>query len=57
MARSQDPDSASSQFYITLAEVPFLDGHYAVFGKVTQGMDVVRSLRAGDRMEKVRIVR
>jgi cyclophilin family peptidyl-prolyl cis-trans isomerase len=57
MARSQDPDSASSQFYVTLAEAHFLDGNYAVFGQVTNGMDVVQSLRAGDKMEKVSIER
>lgn len=55
MARSQDPNSASSQFYVALAPAQFLDGKYAVFGKVTEGMDVVKSLRAGDRMEKVTI--
>jgi len=55
MARSQDPNSASSQFYVTLAPSHFLDGNYAVFGKVTQGMDVVLSLRAGDSMSVVRI--
>ena len=56
MARSQEPDSASSQFYITLAETPFLDGNYAVFGKVTQGMDVVEKIKAGDKMNKVYII-
>ena len=55
MARSQDPNSASSQFYITLAETPFLDGNYAVFGKVIQGMDAVEKIKAGDRMNKVYI--
>jgi peptidyl-prolyl cis-trans isomerase B (cyclophilin B) len=57
MARSQDPNSASSQFYVTLAPSHFLDGSYAVFGQVTEGMDVVKSLRAGDKMEKVTIER
>jgi len=55
MARSQDPNSASSQFYITLADAPFLDGNYAVFGKVTEGMDVVESIVVGDKMNKVSI--
>lgn len=41
MARSQDPNSASSQFFICVADVPSLNGKYAVFGKVTSGMDVV----------------
>ena len=53
MARSAMPDSASSQFYITLAPQPHLDMGYAVFGKVTSGMDVVQSLRVGDKMNKV----
>lgn len=56
MARSQHPDSASSQFYITLAPTPFLDGNYAVFGRVVEGLEVVRQLRVGDRMKSVRIV-
>ncbi|GIW22450.1 MAG: peptidyl-prolyl cis-trans isomerase [Candidatus Sericytochromatia bacterium] len=56
MARAQDPNSASSQFYITLAETPHLNGNYAVFGIVTEGMDVVKSLRQGDKMLKVKIV-
>jgi peptidyl-prolyl cis-trans isomerase B (cyclophilin B) len=37
MARSQPTDSASSQFYFTLADIAFLDGNYAVFGKITKG--------------------
>ena len=53
MARSQDPNSASSQFYFTLEASHFLDGDYAVFGKVVEGMDVVMQLRAGDKMNKV----
>lgn len=55
MARSQDPNSASSQFYITLAPASFLDMNYAVFGKVTEGLDVVLALRKGDRLETVTI--
>jgi peptidyl-prolyl cis-trans isomerase B (cyclophilin B) len=55
MARSQDPNSASSQFYVTLAPSPHLDGGYCVFGQVTEGMDVVKELRAGDKMIKVTI--
>jgi len=56
MARSQEPDSASSQFYITLAEIPFLDGSYAVFGYVTEGMEVVDSIQQGDRIESARVI-
>ena len=41
MARAQDPDSASSQFFICHADSTFLDGQYACFGYVTDGMDVV----------------
>ena len=41
MARSNDPDSASSQFFIVHQDSQFLDGDYAVFGYVTDGMDVV----------------
>jgi|TARA_B100001971_G_C18245614_1_gene574035 cyclophilin family peptidyl-prolyl cis-trans isomerase len=55
MARSQDPNSASSQFYIVLEPAHSLDGNYAVFGKVTKGMEVVKSLRVGDKIEKVTI--
>ena len=40
MARSQNPDSASSQFFITVADSTFLDGDYAAFGYVTEGMEV-----------------
>ena len=56
MARSQSPDSAGSQFYITLAPANFLDGKYTVFGKVTSGMDVVDKIRKGDKMKSVKIV-
>lgn len=55
MARSQDPNSARSQFYITLSETPFLDGNYAVFGRVTDGMDVAEKIQVGDKMIKVGI--
>ena len=44
MARSQDPDSASSQFFITVADSEFLDGQYAAFGHVTEGMDVAEQI-------------
>ena len=55
MARSQDPNSARSQFYITLEEASFLDGQYAVFGQVIEGMEVVLELREGDKIEKITI--
>lgn len=56
MARSSDPDSASCQFYITLAPTPPLDMGYAVFGRVTEGLDVVKKIEVGDVMKTVRIV-
>ncbi|NEQ95351.1 MAG: peptidylprolyl isomerase [Cyanothece sp. SIO2G6] len=56
MARAQPLDSASSQFYITLAAQPFLDGNYAVFGFVTDGMDAVQALDQGDRIESARVI-
>ncbi len=56
MARSQDPDSAGSQFYICFKPAPFLDGQYTVFGRVTKGMDVVDGIKVGDRMKSVKIV-
>lgn len=56
MARTNDPNSASSQFYFTLAATPFLDMNYAVFGKVVDGLKVVESLRAGDKMTKVTVM-
>ncbi len=53
MARSTHPDSASSQFYITLGPASFLDMNYAVFGGVTEGLDVVQAIRAGDKIESI----
>ncbi len=55
MARSQDPNSAGSQFYICLAPLPFLDGQYTVFGQVTEGLDIVQAVMQGDVMESVTI--
>ncbi|MCT7984771.1 peptidylprolyl isomerase [Laspinema sp. A4] len=56
MARSQAPDSASSQFYFTLSDLEFLDGNYAVFGQVTEGMDVVDGIEQGDRIDSAKVV-
>ena len=50
MARSQAPDSASAQFYIALRPLPELDGRYAVFGRVVEGLDVVDKIQQGDRI-------
>lgn len=44
MARSQNPDSAGSQFFIMHEDAPHLDGQYAAFGKVVEGMDVVDTI-------------
>ncbi|MFM6183043.1 MAG: peptidylprolyl isomerase [Dolichospermum sp.] len=55
MARSQMPDSASSQFYFALADLSFLDGNYAVFGNVTEGFDVVNNIKQGDRIQSAKV--
>ena len=44
MARAMDPDSAGSQFFIMVEKAPHLDGQYAAFGKVIQGMDVADAI-------------
>jgi peptidyl-prolyl cis-trans isomerase B (cyclophilin B) len=56
MARSQDPNSAGSQFYICYGATPHLDGNYTVFGKVTSGIEHVDRIKQGDRMKSVAIV-
>ena len=48
MARSQDPNSANSQFFICFKESSFLDRQYTVFGKVIEGMDLVDKIKMGD---------
>ncbi len=66
MARAMNPNSAGSQFFIMHADGPFLDGQYAAFGKVTEGMDVVDGIvaiptdwndrpREDQRMKKVTV--
>lgn len=55
MARSMDPNSASSQFYVLKTDAPWLDGDYAVFGKVVSGMEVIDSIAIGDKMLKVTV--
>lgn len=66
MARAQDPNSASCQFFICVKPTPFLDGQYSVFGQVIEGMDVVDKIVSVPRdardnpldkvvMEKVKI--
>ena len=56
MARSQDPDSAGSQFYITFGPQTHLDGNYTVFGKVVSGMEHVDAIVQGDKMTSVTIL-
>ena len=56
MARSEDANSASSQFYLALEALPELDGRYAVFGRVTRGMDVVDRIQQGDRLLRAALV-
>ena len=46
MARANDPNSAGSQFFIMHADAPYLDGNYAAFGEVVEGMDVVDEIAA-----------
>lgn len=55
MARSQAPDSASSQFYFALSDIDFLDGDYAVFGYVTDGMNVVEGIKQGNKIESAKV--
>jgi peptidyl-prolyl cis-trans isomerase B (cyclophilin B) len=55
MARSQDPDSAGSQFYICLGPQSFLNGNYTVFGQVTEGLDVVHAIQRGDVIRSITI--
>ncbi len=54
MARSANPDSAGSQFYILKTDASWLDGQYAVFGMVTSGMDVVDKLEIGEKINSVK---
>jgi cyclophilin family peptidyl-prolyl cis-trans isomerase len=48
MARSSDPNSANSQFFICFKPAPFLDNQYTVFGKVIEGMEFVDKIKRGD---------
>jgi len=49
MARSQDPNSANSQFFIMFDEGHFLNGQYTLFGQVTEGMEFVDKIARGDQ--------
>lgn len=55
MARAQDPDSADSQFYVTLGTHPNLDHNYTVFGQVVEGMNVAKQIAVGDTIVNMRI--
>jgi cyclophilin family peptidyl-prolyl cis-trans isomerase len=55
MARTNDPDSATSQVYLMLGAAPSLNGQYTAFGKVTKGMDVVDKIKVGDRIKSVKV--
>jgi peptidyl-prolyl cis-trans isomerase B (cyclophilin B) len=56
MARSADPNSASAQFYVALQALPELDGRYAVFGRVSEGMEVIDRIEQGDRILRATVV-
>ena len=57
LARAQDPDSGGSQFYICLDDLPFLDGQYAVFGRVVEGMEAVRAIPRGEPPARPGVIR
>jgi peptidyl-prolyl cis-trans isomerase B (cyclophilin B) len=56
LARANDPNSGSCQFYVCLEDLPSLDGNYCIFGQVIKGMNNVLKLRQGDKMTKVTLV-
>ena len=56
MARSSDPNSASAQFYVALHALPELDGRYAVFGRVSKGMDVIDRIQQGDKLLRAQVI-
>jgi len=56
MARTQDPDSAGSQFYICRDSIPMLDDKYAVFGKVIKGLEAANKIQVGDKIKKVTMI-
>ena len=55
MARTPDPNSAGSQFYICLDALPSLDRQYTTFGQVFEGIEVVKQIAVGDKMTKVTV--
>ena len=48
MARTADPDSANSQFFICFDTAPWLDGQYSIWGQVTDGMDIIDTIKRGE---------
>ena len=56
MARTSDPDSAGSQFYICYAPQPHLDKQYTVFGQVTEGMELIDAVRNGSVIRKATLL-
>ena len=56
MARTSDPDSAGSQFYICYGPQPHLDGQYTVFGEVTEGMELIDAVRNGSVIRKATLL-
>lgn len=55
MARSSNPDSAGSQFYICLADARFLDNNYTVFGQMSEGFETLDAIKRGDKMNLVTV--
>ena len=55
MARSQDPNSANSQFFIMLEDSPHLNNQYTVWGKVIKGMEVVDKIKIGDQFDNGKV--
>jgi len=56
MARGNDPNSAGSQFYIMLGPAPHLNGQYTAFGRVVRGMEVVDTIKVGDRVKSTKVI-
>ena len=57
MARSRDPDSADSQFFICFRPAPFLDGQYTIWGQVSEGMEFVDMIKRGEPVSDPDVIR
>ncbi len=55
MARTSDPNSADSQFFIMLADHPYLDGQYTIFGKIVNGIEAIDRIKQGDKIKSFTI--